>query len=129
MADSFFGGFFSAKPSGTTIHESSSLRNSGGGGGTDFRPEFTEFLKSPPSTVNPCTIAIVKPMNNEMVRKSVPMSKEHYLTARKSLTDGATGCQFLQAENTHVLQSNGTGVVYNAGKMFHYGLSFFNKDK
>jgi hypothetical protein len=127
MASPTFGAPSMEKPSGTTIHEGSSLRNSGGG--TDFRPQFTQFLSSPPSTAKACTIAVVRPMNTEMVRKSVPMSEEHYKVARKSLEDGAPLCEFLQAENTHVLKSNGTGVVYNAGKLFHYGVSYFTGGK
>lgn len=130
MASPTFGATPTEKISGSTIHESSSLRNSGGsGGGTDFRAQFTEFLTSPPSTVKPCTIAVVRPMNTEMVRKKVPMSEAHYKVARKSLEDGAPLCEFLQAENTHVLNSNGTGVVYNTGKLFHYGISYFTGSK
>jgi hypothetical protein len=68
-------------------------------------------------------------MNTEMVRKSVPMSEAHYKVARKSLEDGAPICEFLQAENTHVLKSSGNGVVYNAGKLFHYGISYFTDGK
>lgn len=113
---------------GPSIHESASFR-SFNQGGTDYRPQFTQFLSSNPSGADPCAIAVVGQMNKEMVRKQVPMSKEHFETASESLAKGDKLCGFLQAENSHVLKSNGTGFVYNAGKGFHFVLSYFVQEK
>ena len=110
---------------GPGIHESASFR-SFDQGQTNFRPQFTEFLSSSPTSADPCAMAVVGQMNKEMVRKDVPMSKEHFDTAKESLERGDKLCGFLQSENSHVLKSSGTGFVYNAGKGFHFVLSYFN---
>ncbi|MFC5863576.1 hypothetical protein ACFPT7_14815 [Acidicapsa dinghuensis] len=109
---------------GPSIHESASFR-SYDPGQTDYRPHFTRFLSSSPTGSDRCAVTVVGQMNKEMVRKGVPMSKEHYDAATDSLSRGDKLCGFLQAENSHVLKSNGTGFVYNAGKGFHFVLSYF----
>jgi hypothetical protein len=49
---------------------------------------------------------------------------------RDLIARGDTTCEFLAAENKHVLQSTGTGPVYTAGKKFHeWVVSPLNKDK
>lgn len=120
MAD---GNSSTPKQTGTSIHESASFRSSDPGG-TDYRPKFTQYLSSPPTGSDPCATTVVGQMNKEMVRNSVPMSKEHYETATESLSRGDKLCGFLQAENSHVLKSEGTGFVYNAGKAFHFVVSY-----
>ena len=121
MAD---GGKSFPSQTGPSIHESASFR-SFDQGQTDYRSSFTRFLSSSPSGGDPCAFAVVGQMNKEMVRKQVPLSTEEYGAASESLSRGDKLCGLLQAENIHVLKSNGTGFVYNAGKGFHFVLSYF----
>ncbi len=91
----------------------------------DFRPQFTKLFSDPQTyqKAHPVTYHIVKGMNNRMVANNVPMSKEHYETASASILKGDTVCKFVIEENTHVMQSTGSGPVYNAGKMVHTVIS------
>jgi hypothetical protein len=108
---------------GAGIHSAASMRFYSTGK-PDFRPMFTDFLKTPPPESNWVAFGVVKQMNNQMVREGVAMSEEHYKVAIDSLSKGSTICEFLQAENTHVLSSEGTGCVYSAGKLFHQAVYF-----
>lgn len=86
-----------------------------------YRVQFTQFLEtaSASPTVNPITLQAVSLMNNQMARKGVPMSKDHFQVAQQSIARGDGLCDFLKAENKHVLESTGSGAVYQAGLLFH----------
>jgi hypothetical protein len=92
---------------------------------TDFRSAFTNFFSNHNRfpTINPkinkITFFAVSTMNDQMEANNVPMTKEHFETATASISNGDKICTFLQKENGHVIESTGSGVVYNAGKTFH----------
>jgi hypothetical protein len=94
-------------------------------GNSNFRQHFTNFLdnhqKFPTNNkkVNGITFFAVSSMNTQMVANNVPMTREHYETATKSISNGDKICTFLQKENGHVLESSGSGVAYNLGKTAH----------
>lgn len=85
------------------------------------RTLFTLFLQraSTNSSVNQFTLQVVSLMNDQMVRKGVPMSKDHLEVAQRSIERGDGLYEFLKAENKHVLASTGEGAVYQAGRLFH----------
>jgi hypothetical protein len=85
------------------------------------RSAFTAFLEDPATrqTANGVTLTVVRQMNQQMVREGNEMSAAHRATAEASIKRGDKLCQFLAAENQHVLDSKGQGCVYNAGKYFH----------
>lgn len=91
----------------------------------NYRPQFTAFLSDSrhQQDANLVTWHTIKLMNDEMVRNNVPMTQAHFEAATRSLLQGDTICRFLAAENQHVLLSNGSGFVYQAGFVFHGGLS------
>ncbi|ERJ59852.1 hypothetical protein [Sphingobacterium paucimobilis] len=63
---------------------------------------------------------IFKGMNHMMYRNNIPMSPEHELVLRQKLiTENAGLWDTLKAENSHVLASQGHGLLYNMGKQFH----------
>jgi hypothetical protein len=94
-------------------------------GPPDYRSEFTNYLSDPKNQEKADRVAFytVGLMNHEMVRNKVPMSLAHYEAATESLGGGDTLCGFLVKENKHVLDSTGSGFIYNAGYAFHTGLS------
>lgn len=88
----------------------------------NFRDEFSEFLNDAPDSANQLTVSIVDAMNDQMVSDGVPMSESHYEAATEAIEQGYTPMEFLFAENPHVLESTGSGIVYESGKLFHEGL-------
>lgn len=57
-----------------------------------------------------------------MVNNHVPMTEAHYEAAVQSIEKGDSLWGFLQTENSHVLESTGSGLIYDAGKSFHEGI-------
>ncbi len=98
---------------------------------SDSRPIFTEHISRlrnneiAESKHSPCTVEIVHHMNNEMVKNQVRMSPQHCQRAVESLDRGDCIVRFTMAENRDVLESQGTGLAYNAGRVYHQALSFF----
>jgi len=86
-----------------------------------YRILFTHFLQGASANprVNAITLRTVSVMNDQMARRGVAMSREHYEVAQQSIARGDDLCDFLRAENKHVLESTGTGVVYQAGVLLH----------
>jgi hypothetical protein len=95
----------------------------------NFRQNFTDFLNDPTKKekANKVTVGIVRTMNRQMVREKVPMSRGHYEAAVTSISKGDSTCQFLVAENSHVLDSKGNGIVYETGKGFHHAIHHANQ--
>jgi hypothetical protein len=92
------------------------------------REQFTDYLNDPlnKQNANGVTWQTVKMMNAQMVRDGVHMTAEHLDVARTSIGRGDNICKFLQAENLHVVESEGQGATYQAGKLLHqtiHGLS------
>ncbi len=93
-------------------------------GTEDYRSQFNRFLASPETqrTGNGVTVGVVSRMSNEMSRNNVPMSQGHYQAATDSIRRGDGICRYLWSENLHVLDSRGSGFVYNSGFQFHSAL-------
>lgn len=89
------------------------------GSDSNRRQDFDRFLNSAPPTSNGITVSIVGFMHRAMMRNNVPMSDGHYQAATDSIRRGDGLCQYLWAENLHVLDSQGNGFAYNAGYQFH----------
>jgi hypothetical protein len=85
------------------------------------RTAFGLFLRTASAlpSANKTAVKIVDVMHKQMVRESVPMSPEHLRVATESLSRGDDICKFLAAENPHVIESTGSGIVYQTGKCFH----------
>src|SRR3712207_4359825 len=96
-----------------------------------YRSEFTKFFNHPINMgrANKATWHTVRTMNQEMERNNVPMSRAHYEVAIKSITQGDTICTDLTSENKHVLDSNGSGFVYNAGYQFHKVINYVDSSQ
>jgi|688.fasta_scaffold51230_7 hypothetical protein len=86
-----------------------------------YRTQFVQFLQgaSANPSVNAITLQAVSLMNDQMARRGAPMSKDHFEVAHQSIARGDCLCDFLEAENKHVLESTGSGAVYQAGFLFH----------
>ena len=64
-----------------------------------------------------------------MVKHDVFMTEAHYEIAVESILNGDNIAIFTWKENPHVVASEGTGMIYTFGKMYHIGLSKFKGDE
>ena len=93
----------------------------------DFREDFEQFMQRPETyqKAQKCTYHLVNGVHQQMRVNKVPMTQAHYEAAKSSIENGDTICQFVRKENSHVMQSTGSGCVYNGGKLFHTGLAWW----
>jgi len=96
-----------------------------------YRIQFTRFLQgaSANPSVNAITLRTVSLMNDQMARRGVKMSREHFVVAQESIERGDDLCDFLRKENPHVLESTGSGVVYQAGFLLHRMIGWIEAKK
>lgn len=85
----------------------------------DYRDDFSRFLENPPPTADPATLSAIGWFNEKMVDNAVPMTKEHFDAATESITRGDSLAGFFAAENPHVVESTGSGFLYNMGLLAH----------
>lgn len=92
----------------------------------DYRDEFGAFLdehaKKP--SANDSTLHAVRSIHQRMVSNRNGMTRAHYEAAKASILRGDTLCEFMRAENSHVINSTGSGLTYHAGKVAHYGVYY-----
>jgi hypothetical protein len=87
--------------------------------GGNYRGEFTSFLANPPSGANGLTVGIVSGINGQLARDGVPMSKNHYDVAKRSIANGDDIFTFASKENAEVMKSSGQGWFYGVARFFH----------
>lgn len=101
----------------------------------DFRPQFTNDLHKMKNSTDPkakhskLTVCLVSQMNDQMVSNNVPMTEAHYDICVGSLNNGDKLCDFMRKENNEVINSNGSGLAYEAGKKAHEFISFMGWGK
>ncbi len=95
------------------------VRSSNAQSGGDFRGAFSNFLANPPSGASCVTVGVVSGINGKLASDGVPMSKEHYIIATKSIANGDSVFEFARKENAEVMKSSGQGWFYGLARFFH----------
>ena len=97
----------------------------------DYRGKFTEELDlrsgNPIGKHLPCTVELLRKMNDQMIKNKILMTKGHFDTAIESIDRGDNIVEFTVSENPHVLKSSGSGWAYKLGFGYHKGLALMIK--
>lgn len=92
--------------------------------GMDHRRQFNSWLNNPQNMegTNKVAFHTIRVMSGKMETDGNGCTPEHANALKTSLQKGNTICTVMKDENPHVVQSQGTGMTYAAGKMVHGGI-------